>query len=225
MEYKDADYSAYNAAVEKANKLDRSLYKDLTSLDEALAVDVSGKNITEQNVVDAQAQAILDAIDALEYKDADYSAYKAAVEIANGLDRSLYKDLSALDEALAVDVSGKNITEQNVVDAQTLAILDAINVLEKKDVPTEPESTTEPHSESESTTENATETTTEKATETSTEKVTESSDQNEEKTGNHYVPDDEKSPRTGNGKICSTVCCFTLLLSSACLLYVIKRKD
>ena len=213
LEYKDADYSAYNAAVEKANALDRSLYKDLTALDEALAVDVSGKNITEQYIVDSQTQAILEAINALEYKDADYSAYNAAVEKANALDRSLYKDLTALDEALAVDVSSKNITEQDIVDFQTQAILETIDALEYKDAPTEPASTTEPHSE----------TTTD--TESTTEKVTESSNQNTETTTSYNVPDNEKSPRTGNEKIGSTVCCFTLLISSACLVYVLKRKD
>ena len=138
---KDADYTAYDEAVEKANAIDRSLYKDLTDLDAALAVDVSGKNITEQSEVDAQTQAILGAIDALVLKDADYTAYNEAVAKANALDRSLYQDLTALDETLAVDVSGKNITEQAEVDAQTAAILAAIDALKLK--PVEP-STTEP---------------------------------------------------------------------------------
>ncbi len=132
LEYKPADYTAYNAAIEKANALDRSLYKDLTALDEALKTDVSGKNITEQSVVDEQTKAIEGAINALEYKPADYTAYNAAIEKANALDRSLYKDLTALDNALSVDVKDKNITEQEVVDEQTKAILEAIEKLEYK---------------------------------------------------------------------------------------------
>ncbi len=132
LEYKPADYTAYNAAVEKANAIDRSLYKDLTALDETLKTDVSGKNITEQAVVDEQTQAILEAIEKLEYKPADYTEYNKAVEKANALDRSLYKDLTALDEALNVDVSGKNIAEQAVVDKQAKAIEEAINALEYK---------------------------------------------------------------------------------------------
>ncbi len=132
LEYKPADYTAYNAAVEKAESLDRNLYQDLTALDEALKTDVSGKNITEQTVIDKQTQAILEAIEKLEYKPADYTEYNKAVEKANAIDRSLYQDLIALDEALNVDVSGKNITEQAIVDEQTKAIEEAINSLEYK---------------------------------------------------------------------------------------------
>lgn len=132
--FKPADYTE----VEKANALNRDLYEDLTALDEALAVDVSGKNITEQAEVDEQTQVILNAIFALTYKPADYTEYNNAVEQANALNRDLYEDLTALDEALSVDVSGKNITEQADVDSQTQAILAAIENLVKKPV-TEPE--------------------------------------------------------------------------------------
>ena len=124
-----ADYTAYNQAVAEANDLDRALYQDLTALDTALGVDVSGKNITEQAIVDAQTAAIIAALESLQYKPADYTAYDRAVSQANALDRSLYEDLTALDEALALDVSGKNITEQAKVDAQTQAILDAVSAL------------------------------------------------------------------------------------------------
>lgn len=124
-----ADYSAYNTAVEKANALDRSLYADTTELDEALAVDVSGLTILDQDIVDTQTQAIEDALNSLVFKPADYTEYNKAVEQAKALNRDLYEDLTALDEALAVDVSGKNITEQSEVDAQTQAILTAIDAL------------------------------------------------------------------------------------------------
>jgi len=146
LEFKDADYSAYNAAVEKANALDKSLYADTTELDKLLAEDISGLTILNQDIVDEQTRAILDALENLGFKPADYTEYNKAVEQANAIDRSSYKDLTALDEALSVDVSGKNITEQNVVDAQTQAILDALNGLEKKPVsPTAPEEPTQPN--------------------------------------------------------------------------------
>ena len=87
-----ADYSAYDAAVLKANALEREYYKDLTALDAALSVDVSGLSIADQAIVDAQTKAIEDALMALELKDADYSAYNAAVEKANALDKNLYTD-------------------------------------------------------------------------------------------------------------------------------------
>ena len=78
------------------------------------------------------------------YQAADYTEYNKAVEQAKSLNRDHYVDFSKVDEALAVDVSGKNITEQAEVDAQTQAITDAINGLELKPVaptvtnPTEP---------------------------------------------------------------------------------------
>lgn len=141
---KPADYTEYYKAVEQAKSLDRSLYEDLTAVDEALAVDVSGKNITEQADVDNQTQKILNAISGLAYKSADYKEYYKAVEQAQAINRDLYEDLTALDDALAVDVSGKNITEQTEVDAQTQTILDAINGLVEKEFPTEPTEPEEP---------------------------------------------------------------------------------
>ncbi len=128
--YQPADYTAYNIAVEKANALDRSLYADLTELDNALAVDIQNKNITQQAEVDEVTATIEAAITALIYKPADYTAYNTAVEKANAIDRSLYVDLTELDNALAVDIQNKNITQQAEVDQATAAIEAAINSLE-----------------------------------------------------------------------------------------------
>lgn len=139
-----ADYSEYDKVVAQAKALDRSLYTDLTELDEALSVNVSNLPVKDQAIVDAQTDAIINAINSLVYKPADYTEYNKAVEQAKAIDRSLYQDLTALNEALAVDMSNKNITEQAEVDAQTQAITDAINGLELKPVappvtnPTEP---------------------------------------------------------------------------------------
>ncbi len=144
--YQSADYTEYNKAVEQAKALDRSLYTDLTELDEALAVDVSGKNITEQSVVDVQTKAILNALNALQYKPADYSEVEnAKAQIPEDL--SVYTDesVSALQEALnAVDYS-LHITEQETVDGYAKTITDAVNGLEKKPIlPTVPEEPTVP---------------------------------------------------------------------------------
>lgn len=67
--YKDADYSKVNAAIAKANSLDRNDYKDFTAVDAAVAAVVRDKNITEQSEVDAMATAIFNAVSDLEYKD------------------------------------------------------------------------------------------------------------------------------------------------------------
>lgn len=67
-ELQNADFTAYAAAVEQANAVDRSQYSDasLAVLDAALSVDVQGLSLAEQATVDAQAQAILQAIAALQ---------------------------------------------------------------------------------------------------------------------------------------------------------------
>lgn len=65
-------------------------------------------------------------------KPADYTAYNEAVANANSIDRSMYSSLSELDRALEVDVSDRYSCEQEIVDAQTKAINDAISNLKTK---------------------------------------------------------------------------------------------
>ena len=63
-----ADYSAVDAAIEKANALNENNYRDFSAVKAALDAVVRGKNITEQSEVDAMAKAIEDAINALDWK-------------------------------------------------------------------------------------------------------------------------------------------------------------
>lgn len=195
--YQSADYTEYNKAVEQAKALDRSLYTDLTELDEALSADIGGLSNAQQNIVDEQtakikaaldnlvlkpadysrvneqintvpehleyytdetvnalnktlngidyglditkqevvnsyAEQLQNAISALEYKPADYTEYDKAVAKAKGLDKEKYVDFSQVEKELAVDVGGRNITQQEEVDLQTKAILAAIDALEEK---------------------------------------------------------------------------------------------
>lgn len=192
-----ADYSEYDKVVAQANALDRSLYTDLTELDEALSANIGGLSnaqqnivdeqtakikaaldnlvlkpadysrvneqintvpehleyytdetvnalnkilngidygldITKQEVVDSYAEQLQNAISALEYKSADYAEYDKAVAKAKGLDKEKYVDFSQVEKELAVDVGGRNITQQEEVDLQTKAILAAIDALEEK---------------------------------------------------------------------------------------------
>ena len=71
LQYKDADYTKVDAAIAKANALNKDNYKDFTAVEAAVNAVVRDKNITEQSKVDAMAKAIEDAIAALQYKDAD----------------------------------------------------------------------------------------------------------------------------------------------------------
>ena len=63
-----ADYTAVDAAIEKANALNENDYRDFSAVKAAIGAVVRGKNITEQDEVDAMAQDIEDAIAALELK-------------------------------------------------------------------------------------------------------------------------------------------------------------
>ena len=71
LQYKDADYTKVDAAIARANALNKDNYKDFTGVEAAVNAVTRGKNITEQTEVDTMAKAIEDAITALQYKDAD----------------------------------------------------------------------------------------------------------------------------------------------------------
>ena len=132
MTYLPADYSKVDAAIAKANALNKDDYKDFSGVEAAVNAVVRDKNITEQAEVDAMAKAIEDAIAALQYKDADYTKVDEAIAKANALKKDDYKDFSGVETAVKAVVRGKNITEQSEVDKMAKAIEDAIAALEKK---------------------------------------------------------------------------------------------
>ena len=138
LQYKDADYTKVDAAIAKANALNKDNYKDFSGVEAAVKAVVRGKNITEQSQVDKMAKAIEDAIAALQYKDADYTKVDAAIAKANALNKNDYKDFSGVETAVKAVVRGKNITEQSEVDKMAKAIEDAIAALEKKPASTKP---------------------------------------------------------------------------------------
>lgn len=70
LQYKEADYTKVDAAIAKANALNKNDYKDFSGVEAAVKAVVRGKNITEQSEVDKMAKAIEDAIAALEKKPA-----------------------------------------------------------------------------------------------------------------------------------------------------------
>ena len=134
-----ADYSAVDAAIAKANALEKDNYKDFSAVEAAINTVVRDKNITEQGEVDAMAQAIENAITALQYKDADYTKVDEAIAKANALNKDAYTDFTAVETAINAVVRDKNITEQDKVDAMAKAIEDAMAALVEKptEVPTE----------------------------------------------------------------------------------------
>ena len=138
LQYKDADYTKVDAAIAKANALNKDNYKDFTGVEAAVNAVIRGKKITEQTEVNAMAKAIEDAIAALQYKDADYTEVDAAIAKANALNKNDYKDFSGVEAAVNAVVRGKKITEQSEVDKMAKAIEDAIAALEKKPASTKP---------------------------------------------------------------------------------------
>ena len=127
-----ADYSSVDAAIAKANDLNKDNYKDCSAVEAAVHAVVRDKNITEQAAVDAMAEAIEHAIADLQYKDADYTKVDEALAKANALNKNSYQDFSAVEKAIADVVRDKNITEQSKVDAMAKAIEDAIAALVEK---------------------------------------------------------------------------------------------
>ena len=128
-----ADYSAVDAAIAKANALNKDDYKDFSAVETAINSVVPGKKLAEQADVDAMARAIEDAIAALQYKEADYTKVDEAIAKANALNKDNYKDFSTVETAINSVVRGKKLAEQAEVDAMAKAIEDAIADLQHKD--------------------------------------------------------------------------------------------
>ena len=128
-----ADYSAVEAAL-VAIPSDLTVYtgKSVAALNTAVDGVVRGKAFVNQANVNAMAQAIEDAIAALQYKGADYTKVDEAIAKANALNKDNYKDFSGVEAAVKAVVRDKNITEQSEVDAMAKAIEDAIAALEQK---------------------------------------------------------------------------------------------
>lgn len=129
MTYAGADYTDVDAAIKRANSLNKDNYKDFSKVEDAINAVNRDKDITEQEVVNGYAKAINEAIDQLEYKAADYTEVDKAIEKANKLNKDNYKDFSKVEDAIKTVVRSKNITEQDEVDAMAKAINDAIGAL------------------------------------------------------------------------------------------------
>ncbi|MBQ1967546.1 MAG: bacterial Ig-like domain-containing protein, partial [Clostridia bacterium] len=86
-DYKVVDEAKLAAALVDTSKVTPESY---AKVEEAVNAVVEGLYAKDQAIVDGYAQAIYDAIDALEYLKADWSQVDALVEEINNLDPSLY---------------------------------------------------------------------------------------------------------------------------------------
>ncbi|HCW33858.1 MAG TPA: hypothetical protein DGG22_04825 [Ruminococcaceae bacterium] len=131
--YQAADYTEYNKAVEQANAIDRSLYQDLTALDEALSADISGLSNAQQNIVDEQTAKIKAALDNIVLKPADYSRVNEQINtVPEHLEYYTDKTVNALNEILNGIDYGLDITKQEVIDSYAEQLQNAISALEYK---------------------------------------------------------------------------------------------
>ena len=125
MTYLPADYTKVDEAIAKANALNKDNYKDFSGVETAVKAVVRGKNITEQSEVDKMAQAIEDAIAALEAvnKSSDNSSTKQTNGWDDGGPFTTDKCGNVFDrwnnkiyEANGCNVGGYNLVRTSVVD-------------------------------------------------------------------------------------------------------------
>lgn len=203
LKLRSADYTAVDEALAKVKGLDADLYRNFSDVTVAVDAVDRDKNFKEQAEVDAMAAAIETAIQALTYKDADYTTVDEAIAKAKTLDVNLYKDFTAVNVAIDAVVRGKNIKEQ--------AEVDAVAALELKSANTKTETNNTNPGGAQSETNNASATdapsvsnasnpvnTQSEASDTSEEAedtLSETSDENEEKGSSRT---EDKSPETGD---------------------------
>ena len=110
LQYKDADYTKVDAAIAKANILNKNSYKDFSAVEKAIADVVRDKNITEQSKVDAMAKAIEDAIAGL------VSRPSSSGSSSSGSSKPSYSVTApGTTENGSVTVSPKNATKGSTV--------------------------------------------------------------------------------------------------------------
>lgn len=128
-----ADYSQVKKAIDRANSLKADNYINYADVKKAIDAVVEGKNIKEQDIVDAYAESINKAIDALKLKPADYSKVNEAYDkIPENLDIYTNETADALINTANAVVYDLDITHQEEVDGYAAAIMDAIEALKLK---------------------------------------------------------------------------------------------
>ena len=134
LTYKDADYSAVEAAKAKV-PTDSSLYTEESwqHLQDMLNAVVKDLDITHQSEVNKFARDIEDAIKELDYIGANYDDVRKAIEEANAaMDEKLHTAASRAAVRNAINLVNYNldVTEQATVDGYAAAIRNAVAGLE-----------------------------------------------------------------------------------------------
>lgn len=134
IKYNSADYTEYKAAIASIPAI-LSIYTEesVEKLQNVLSIDVSNKLSYEQNVVDEQTQAILNAVSALELRSADYSELDKVLETVP-VDLSIYTDESLMELNDVLDSIDENldITNQSQIDEWARQVETAVKNLKIK---------------------------------------------------------------------------------------------
>ena len=132
-----ANKSALSEAVETAEAMDTSLHTDESVANLKKAIEAAKAVLDNldaaQDSVDAALKQLKDAVSALKYKPADYTAVDEAIaKVPEDLSIYTDKSVAALKSAIEAVDRTKNITEQETVDEYVQLIEDAIAALELK---------------------------------------------------------------------------------------------
>lgn len=128
--YRDADYSGVDDAINEANALDRNKYTNFSIVDDAIAAVDRTKKIVDQDDVDAMEKAIRDAIKGLEFVLADYSDVEKAIEEAEAIEnKDWYANYDRIEEIIAGIDWNVKLDNQEIVDGYAKDIRDAIENL------------------------------------------------------------------------------------------------
>ena len=130
--YRAGNYDEITAILEYIETLHADEYTNFADVEQAAALVEYGLDITQQAKIDAMAAAIKAAVEALEYKPADYTLVDEAIEKAMKLNSENYTNFDSVTKAIAEVDRSLNITEQDQVDAMAKAIEDAMNALQHK---------------------------------------------------------------------------------------------
>ncbi|MBQ7580282.1 MAG: hypothetical protein IJU39_03130 [Clostridia bacterium] len=102
VQFKTADYTRVEAAIQRANALDETYYADFSGVQNAINSVNWNLIPAEQATVDAYANAIYDAIDQLVPGPADYSRVNASIARFEALNKNYYtrQSVQAVEEVI-----------------------------------------------------------------------------------------------------------------------------
>ncbi|MCQ2470992.1 MAG: hypothetical protein MJ147_03040 [Clostridia bacterium] len=133
LEFKEADYTAVEAAIDAAAMLDSKLYTTASwkALQDAINGVQYGLTVDKQSTVDGYAANINAKIKALIFADGDYSAVQEQVARYNALDKSWYEaaGISNVQSVINGITYGLKKDKQSQIDTYAANLKAAIDAL------------------------------------------------------------------------------------------------